>query len=155
MDNRLQDFIDKSEIRDLLARYYIGVDARDWAAIESCFTQDVHAEFHAFTADGLPELMRNISGVARTKVSTHFMGNHLAAVKGDTATCETYCEIHMIYAEPRGDRADVFGARYLDQLVRLNGQWKVKHRIQHRDWGREEFPTPQPARLIPNPSVQR
>ncbi len=154
-EKRLQDYIDKSEIRDLMARYFVAVDRRDWKMIEDCFTPDIHAEYHMFKADGLAELMQNIRGVARTKVSTHFMGNHLITVKGDTATSEIYSEIHMITAEPKGDHDQVLGARYLDQLVRVNGVWKVKHRIQHRDWGRDEYPTPQPPRLIPNPSVQR
>lgn len=155
MDQRQQDFVNKSDIRDLLARYFVGVDRRDWDMIGSCFTPDIHAEYHMFKADGIAELMQHIRGVARSKSSTHFMGNHLIEVKGETARSEIYCEIHMIFAEPAGDHDTVLGTRYIDQLTRVNGHWKVKHRLQYRDWGRDEYPTPQPRRLVPNPPLER
>ncbi len=144
----LQDFLDKEQIRELMTRYFVGVDRRDWAMIRDCFAQDCTAEYHAFKSPNLDSLMKSIMGVASARVSMHFMGNQLIEVHGDTAKSETYCLINMLRAMPgESERNTIFGARYVDQLVRLGGQWKIKRRDQYRDFGIKEESVPQPLRV--------
>lgn len=144
---RLQEFLAQQEIRDLLNRYFLGVDRRDWGMIRACFTPDCTAHYHAFKATDLESLMKFIMPVAKARVSTHFIGNQLIEVTGETARSETYCMINMLKPAPAdGELNTVFAARYVDQLRRVGGRWKIFHREQFRDWTTEQKALPQPPR---------
>ncbi len=136
-----QELVDRMAIRDLLVRYFRGVDKRDYKMIRDCYTEDAHNEYSngTFKSDALDPLIKMISGVERFRATMHFMGNQFIEVTGDTAKSETYCIAHHMTSKSATEEDDmVLGLRYVDQLVRVNGDWRIKHRVQLRDWGRTD-----------------
>src|SRR5258707_11172184 len=43
-ESRLQMLLDKAEIRDVQLRYATGLDTRNWALFQSCFTDEFDAD---------------------------------------------------------------------------------------------------------------
>jgi hypothetical protein len=73
---------------------------------------------------------------ATTKdVMSHQLGQSQVHVDGDRAGAETY--FIATIQENGADGAAVIhqmGGRYVDELVRESGDWKVRHRSTVRDW---------------------
>lgn len=135
----LQELSDLAEIKDVLTRYFIGIDRRDWKMVHECFTPDHISDYHSFRTEGTDKLIAQIKGLERLRVSTHFMGNMLIDLHGDTAHSEVYAEAHLVQPiNPKEDHDHINSLRYVDEWKRINGQWKISHRIQYRDWNRDD-----------------
>ena len=91
LDPILQELVDKAAIRDLMARYSRGVDGRDPDLIASTFTSDAYTDYGEWDGRGHDN---SVSWIMRPSAShfrsTHFMGDHVIQVDGDTAEVETY-----------------------------------------------------------------
>lgn len=129
---------DRSAIRDLVTRYAVAVDRKDWAAVRACFTADATCDYAWFQGD-LPTVLGLIErGLARFESTTHLVGNHLAEVDGDTATAETYTLCHHRFRSPEGAIDRVAALRYLDGLVRTAEGWRIRRRDVVVDWERAD-----------------
>lgn len=150
-----QEVADRLAIHDVLVRYFIAIDRRDWELTKSCFTPDVYCAYHGFELQGAQKLVDQIRGLERLRVSMHFMGNYRIEVNGDKASSECYCEAHLINptVNPQQEHDHINGLRYVDQFVRVKGEWKIRHRVQYRDWNREEVIMVRPPRTnTPRPA---
>ena len=93
--SRVRALADRAAIQDVVARYFTGLDRQDFDRVASCFTSDVVAEYRGRVLEGVDALVDITRGVRRYAVTTHFMGNYLVEVRGDTATAETYATDHL------------------------------------------------------------
>lgn len=131
-------------ILDLMNRYFMSIDRRDFARLRTCFTEDVTGIYEGVqVAGGIDAIMRFFTGESRfpfplelvnLRTSTHFIGNHYADVHGSTATAETYALAHLIDEPPTGLRLRVRALRYRDELVLTEGEWKIRRREHVLDW---------------------
>ena len=147
---------DRLELRDLVQKYARAVDRRDADLLDSLFVDD--AEMLVFldpasteptsTIRGRQELARITKVVSSYVATTHFIGNHLAEVAGDTATGETYCLGYHIYDQDGERRRDVWSIRYEDRYVRHEGRWHFAQRRLIVDWTHDHAVTTR-ARLEP------
>lgn len=135
MDARLQALLDHHEIRDVLSTYCQGSDRFDGERMASVFHTDSwvdHADNHGpgrkFVAEALPEQVKYTSAV------WHQMGQSMIEVEGDAAKAETYVLVAIRRAPPRESQLDLMGGRFVDTLMRENGRWLIKTRVQLRDW---------------------
>jgi len=65
--------------------------------------------------------------------TTHAMQQCVIELDGDAAISETYVNSYLVIdGEPR--RILVRAIRYLDRLVKLNGEWRIKERRPSHDW---------------------
>ena len=127
---------DRTAIRDLVTRYAVAVDRKDWTAVRTCFTEDATCDYAWFQGD-LPTVLGLIErGLAQFESTTHLVGNHLADVAGDTASAETYALCHHRLRTPAGVADRVAGLRYLDGLVRTPEGWRIRRRDVVVDWER-------------------
>ena len=70
-----------------------------------------------------------------TTVVSHMLGQSLIRLEGDEAGVETYFIATLMYPPKDGvETLNQLGGRYVDRLVRENGQWRIKHRICVREW---------------------
>lgn len=132
------------DILDLMNRYFMSIDRRDFARLRTCFTDDVTGIYEGVeVAGGLDAIMRFFTGDARfpfplelinLRASTHFIGNHHAVVTGDSAQAETYAIAYLIDEPPTGLRLRTRGLRYLDELSFVDGAWKISRREHVLDW---------------------
>lgn len=129
----------KDEIRDVLARYCRAVDRFDADLLRTVYHPDAIDEHGLPDEDGSAVwFQEHVFSVidASWESTQHFLGNCLIDVRGERADAETYVvATHVRRPDVSGARmSDVVGARYVDQLDRRDGVWRISHRIVAVDW---------------------
>jgi ketosteroid isomerase-like protein len=137
-DPRLQQLLDESEIRQVLARYGRAIDAMDFDLLRSCYHPDAIDEHGVYDGDvdGFIDLLRE--RLPNDIGTNHFIGASLIELDGDTAWVETHALGHHRFAatddEPLRDR--YFFLRYADRFERREGEWRIAHRVVVYEPGR-------------------
>lgn len=127
----LEELVAREQIRDLIARYPMAFDDRDWDAWEKLWTEDL-----VFVVDGTP-----IEGLATVKefmmgclpedyVSKHLCGSPVIEIDPDGRTAHARTDVVWIAANYKPEIV----ARYIDTLVNRDGRWLISRR--------EEVPVP-------------
>ncbi len=136
LDPMLQELVDKAAIRDLMARYARGVDSRDPELIASTLTSHAYTDYGEWDGRGRETIVNWIMRPSDSNFrSTHFMGDQVVQIDGDTAEVETYAVAFSVRDVDGAPSLFMTGLRYADKMVRKNGQWLVRHRVLHHDWG--------------------
>jgi hypothetical protein len=132
------ELADRLAIQDLIARYPIAVDGRDWDALDDLFTPDAHIDFTAFggPAAGLADvkvfLRDALGGFRRTQ---HMMGLPAITLSGDTATSRTSCSNPMVMDGADGEISVwLIGLWYDDEFGRTPDGWRFTSRKQERSY---------------------
>jgi SnoaL-like domain len=132
----LLELVDHHEIRKLIAIYAHGCDRGDGDMMASVYatpSRDAHGLFGGDGKDFTAMVMQQI--VTHNITFFHTIGQSLIKVSGDAAGAETYfIASGRLTPEAAPEVVNLMGGRYVDQLVREKGQWKVKERICVRDW---------------------
>lgn len=131
---------DRIALQDVMLRYAQGVDERDLRLYRSCFTDDVEvvgfAEGTVVGGDAWAEFVKN--ALIPFGATQHMLGPQLATVDGDTAHCRTDVQAVHCMKEPEGEVFTLL-ATYVTDMVRINGQWKIKrHELVTRTTRREK-----------------
>ena len=135
---KVQELIDKQEIRDVLARYCRGVDRRDKSLILSVYHANATDDYGTFRGGPQELLQQNAAEPpgATVTASTHFVGNMLIQIDGETAAAETY----FLAIQERSIAGSVFtrvrAGRYVDALRKSDGVWRIASRKVVDDWSR-------------------
>ena len=132
----LQEMSDRIEIQDLLTRYALAIDTKDWTLLDTCFVADAHLDY---TSTGgkkgpYPEIRKWLAdALSRFAVTMHFIGNTSVRVEGDRARARTYLWNPMGFGKTEGS-LDWFAvcANYVDELVRTDHGWRIRERVQER-----------------------
>lgn len=128
---------DRDEIHDLVMAYCRAVDRLQYDDIRAVYARDGidhHTGFDG-TADEFVAWLRTL--LPRLDGTMHITGNHLSEVVGDRAVSETYgTAVH--WGTPADDPSRNFtsGFRYVDELVREDGRWRIAERFALREWTR-------------------
>lgn len=130
------DVADRLAIQDLIARYAVVVDGRDYDALDELFTPDARIDFTAFGGpSGIPAdikafLADNLAIFSRTQ---HMMGLPSITIDGDHATARTSCNNPMVLTDADGTtKVWLIGLWYDDTLVRTADGWRFTARRQER-----------------------
>jgi 3-phenylpropionate/cinnamic acid dioxygenase small subunit len=144
---------DVIEIEQLLYRYALAIDAKDWKALETVFTPD--ARIHYAVERGAELTAGELgSWLARAmrifKVTQHVVSNPLVELKGDdTARCTSYLTATHLQVRLDGTPARTTeGSRYLDTLVRASDGWRIASRKLERVWVDGEYLGPDAVQLF-------
>jgi hypothetical protein len=140
----LQRLVARSDIHDVVARYFQGVDIGNREMVRSCFTPDVRAQYDKRPAAyGLEALMVQIPSFEKQAsgawtICTHFMGNlvfkRLSATEAET---ETNAFAFLVLPGAAIGTVSMRSLRYLDRLVPVDGGWKIAARVHTLDWSCE------------------
>jgi len=129
-----QELSDRANIHDLLTRYTIAIDTRDWKLLDSCFTDDAFVDY---TSSGgikgkYPEVRAWLEkALAPFATMMHMMGNTTLELNGDKANSRTYVINPMGFPNPDGTlHMFTVGAHYVDKLVRSDDGWRIAERIE-------------------------
>ena len=136
LDSALQELVDKAGIRDVMMRYARGIDRRDMDLIASSFAPDAYVNYAGREDQGRDNIISRLRTSTSRYRSTHFMGDQEIQINGDTADVETYAIDYLFYTVEGTHYQSMGGLRYVDKMVRQNGQWQVQHRVMHIDWRR-------------------
>jgi hypothetical protein len=128
---------DKQQIAEVVLRYCRGVDRLDLESVRACYHDGAIDHHTGFDGDAdeyvkwLGEVLPRLTG------TMHMVGNQLIDVQGDRARSETYGTAHH-WGEPLTDPTKNFvsGFRYVDDMERRNGEWRITERWAVREWTR-------------------
>lgn len=136
MDAELQEMLDHFRIRKLLAAYCHGCDRGDAELMGSVYARESWDDHGLIKASG-PEFVTAIMQSIRdgTETLSHLLGQSIINVDGDRAGAETYFLAVTRQTDDDGEPVcNQLGGRFVDRLVREDGQWKIRHRTVLRDW---------------------
>jgi ketosteroid isomerase-like protein len=145
-----QEAADRLAIRELIDAYAHCADRRDAKGQMALFTADTRfIVFMDATAaeptqqlhgrESLAPVFDNLNTYAAT---THFNGQSTLSLDGDRATGESYCLAHHLSVGADGQRTMMIASiRYLDELVKQDGQWLFAERRLMVNWT-ETRPSP-------------
>lgn len=119
------EWIEKLAIQELFARYAHAVDNLDPEAWVPCFTADGVFQVGTRAMRGQAALRGYAEVHVREIRCRHMMGNFLYEIHGDEATGQ--CSMLATLATAGGYKIFAQG-RYVDRLVKQDGQWRIAHR---------------------------
>lgn len=137
MNERIQEMLDHYEITKLLATYCHGIDRMDEQRAASVYAR-VSWDDHGPHANTGPAFIRGVMermGSGATVADTHILGQTQVNIEGDQAGAETY--FLFFGHKVRDDGSEVLlqlGGRYVDRLIKEEGNWKIANRVCVRDW---------------------
>jgi SnoaL-like domain len=132
---QLQELLDQKACEDVLTRYGRTLDWLDQTGQEDCFWPDAEVDYGFFQGTGkewVPVVMAvESSSVRRWHLSTGVT----VQVQGDRARSECYGLSAGTIENEQGELVDtLFGGRYLDELEKRDGQWRISKRTYIADW---------------------
>jgi hypothetical protein len=143
--NAIDRVIASEEIRNLKARYWLGVDRRDAAMIKSTLAPDVVADYTQVAlppGNSVSEVLRGADKVAAGVAATpaepggglHFGGQPVIDVTSETTATVIWPMIGFGHLAAGGATRVGELYYYHDSFERIGGVWKIKSiRLTHAD----------------------
>ena len=148
---RLQELEDREQIRQIFVDYAKYLDAGDHAGYASLFSDDgvLLAQLgEAVGPAAIEEVLdKNLGPQVRGHLpeAIHVMNNQRIDIDGDTAT--TVVVWFYLTSDDDGVPTVLQSGRYLDDLVRENGKWKITRHDISRVMGRSPMDAAPDTRL--------
>ena len=133
---RPEELADKLAIMDVLNRYARGIDRCDLAVLRDVWWPEAVADYGSGEVGALAWSDGVVPALAAMRRTQHFLGNMLIDIDGAEATAETYCRAWHEVDTSEGPEEKEVGGRYLDRLVKRDGDWRILHRRYVMDWNR-------------------
>jgi hypothetical protein len=130
-------------IRELIDRYAMAVDGRNWELYRTVFTPDATIDYTdsggmradlETTVKWLDEVLGIFAGLQ------HNMTNHVVELDGDRARACTYYVAHHTLVEGDGESLLTMGGFYRDRLVRSGEGWRISERVELGEWMQGPYP---------------
>ena len=132
----IEEISDRIQIDDLLTRYTVAIDTKDWELLDTCFIPDAQVDYT--TSGGIKGAYPEVRGwlekaLAPFPVTQHFISNTVVDLDGDQATSRTYVYNPMC-TEKAGGGHHIFnvGAYYADKLVHTDDGWRIAERFEEQ-----------------------
>jgi ketosteroid isomerase-like protein len=134
---------DRLAIRELIDAYAHCADRRDAKGQMALFTGDTRflvfmdatAAKPAQELHGRESLAPVFDDLNQYVATMHFNGQSTILLDGDRATGESYCLAHHLKVGQDGQRTMMIASiRYLDELVKQDGQWLFAERRLMVNW---------------------
>jgi hypothetical protein len=122
------------EIRRLITLFCRGADRADSTLLRSVLHDDAYIDSGPFKG-GAGDFGAWAAGSTARRASQHLIANMLIEIDGDHAEVETYC-VALHGGVPCGAEVNdstVF-VRYLDQVDRRGGHWRISRHVVVWDW---------------------
>jgi len=138
-----EEAADRLAIRELVEAYAHCADRRDAKGQMSLFTADTHFVVFMNAKDPKPsqelhsreELAPVFADLNKYDATTHFLGQSTVfTLTANRATGEAYCLAHHVTVDGGKRRLMIASLRYLDTLVKSNGDWLFAERLLYVDW---------------------
>lgn len=147
-DSRLNDLLDKEDIRDCLRRFCRGMDRFDRDLYLSAFWDDAEMAAGPYVGD-VPGCWDWAMPMHRDwQVLTHHnLLNTTIDIEGDTAHSETtyiFVARNRPFPGAEAETLTIAGGRYIDRLERRDGAWKIALRTNIIEWASDAPPAALP-----------
>ena len=141
-----QELADRAEIRDVIVRYGWAIDTKDWALLDTCFTEDAEVDYSS-NPGGKKGPYRQVRSwfekmLSAFPVTQHLMSNIDVQLDGDRATARTMVTNPQGAATSAGPLHFFYvGGRYDDDFVRTPEGWRIAKRVETTLWFEGTLPT--------------
>lgn len=134
--DRFQELLDRQDITDLLHRYSLALDTRDWALLETCFRPDAVFVSDGFApCDGFPVIRQAIrTALGGLDQSQHYVTNVLVRLNADTATVTSYLQAQHVRHAAEGNPNFLVAGIYRDDVARTASGWYFTRRTLRVTW---------------------
>ncbi len=123
---------DRTEITDVLYRYAVAIDTKDYDLLESVFTRDATIDYNVERGTKLPfpEMKEWLRQALRMFSTTHHsIANPLIEIDGDSARSVCYLTAAHVQLTHEGEtNYAVLHGHYSDRLVRTSEGWRIRER---------------------------
>lgn len=140
MTDILRDLLDREAIRDVVTRYALSFDARDWAMQRACFTDEIEMDFSASIGVGLTRMAADewVGGV-RPFFEALPATQHIALVQSITLASDDAQARSLLHAQhylpnAKGGPLQRMVGWYDNWLIRTRDGWRIRKMVQHVDW---------------------
>ena len=132
----MDELRDRLDVIDLLNRYGVAIDARDWDLFRTVFHVDCVADYGAHGRwDDLKSFVDLFEVVhERWPATQHVITNHQVVLDGDTATARSYINATLVSPGAEGGDTVAIRGYYDDELERTPEGWRIRHRRFHPFW---------------------
>lgn len=128
------DLADRQALTDLVARYALAVDTRDFADLHQVFVADATLDTGRAVRSGIDEITDAMQGLLRYESTSHVLGQHVVRPDGDGATGITYCSAHHLTVDGDVRTDTVMQIHYHDRYVRTDDGWRIAARRLDVRW---------------------
>lgn len=132
--DELKSFLEREKIRDCIARLARGEDRRNAALICASYWPDSTTDYGVFVGNFDEYLAWVVPGSAAIPVTQHVLGQSVIDLAGDTARVETHVISYHRVNMGEEERDTCIGGRYLDEMEKRGGQWRIAKRTMLYDW---------------------
>ncbi|MEV0830141.1 nuclear transport factor 2 family protein [Nonomuraea rubra] len=134
-ERRLDEFLDKQAIRELVHAYANAADRRDQDKMRALYHDDAIDEHGPFSQGSAMEFIDRLPEIqAGMRILQHHVTTMNVKLDGDRAEGEVYV-IAFHQVDDGGKGVDVLvNGRYLDKYEKRDGVWKFAHRAIVADW---------------------
>jgi 3-phenylpropionate/cinnamic acid dioxygenase small subunit len=135
-DLAIREISDRLQIGDLLTRYTVAIDQKDWELLDRCFTPDARLDYSQ--TGGIegkyPEVRTWLEqALAAFPMTMHFISNTTLELDGDRATARSYVINPMGFPREDGSlHLFTVGGYYNDVLVRTDDGWRIAERVEEQ-----------------------
>lgn len=143
---KLATMLDREEVKAIPHRFARGLDRCDRSLIESCFHPDGIDDHGLFKGNAKEFCDWVMVELKKYEASQHLIATQNVEVSGSKAACESYFIAVHIVPNPEGSKEVIVAGRYLDELEKRDGVWKLTHRRCVFDWNRLKDSSPLPTR---------
>jgi 3-phenylpropionate/cinnamic acid dioxygenase small subunit len=132
----IRELSDRRQIDDLLTRYTVAIDTKDWNLLDTCFTSDARVDYTTSggTKGAYPEVRQWLEkALSVFPMTMHFISNSVVEINGDRATARTYVINPMGFPKQDGSlHLFTVGAYYNDKLVHTEQGWRIAERFEEQ-----------------------
>lgn len=133
-DHRLQELLDREQIRQVRAQFAWALDTRDWDLFGSLFTDEVDADLTGLGVPAGRTTRAAVVGAFRhafrrpvpEMATQQLYGSLHIDAHGDTATVRSYLLGHHQVVGLEGGDEVTLRAAYTDEMVRTEDGWKIR-----------------------------
>ena len=137
MTYTLQELSDRLEIQELIARYSVALDSRDYDALDELFTDDAVLDYTATGAikGSLAEMKKFVAEAFEMFEGTQHLTTGTTLTfedDGNTAYGKSACHNPMVFGGDLKPRMMIVGLWYVDTFVRTAHGWRFKERVEQQ-----------------------
>ena len=132
--DELADLIDREKIRNCIMGLARGEDRRDAQLITAAFWANAMTDFGIFKGNFSQYLDWVVPGSAAVLLTQHKLGQIYIKLAGNVAQCETYVTSYHRVNTGEAHHDITIGGRYLDQMEKREGEWRISTRTMLYDW---------------------
>jgi hypothetical protein len=138
MSEQVRVLFDRMEIDDLLTRYTIALDTRQWDLLSTVFTPDATIDYTS--SQGIKGTFPEVAAwlekaLSAFTVSQHLLGNRQIQLDGHRGTGRTYFFNPNTLTGPSGTPSMLYvGGFYLDSFLRTEDGWRITDRYEETTW---------------------